>query len=56
MKEQSNQIAKDLLDIEAIFLPNEPFTWAKRHQKPYLLRQSNHYELSTCTSRPLLKA
>lgn len=29
MKEQSNQIAKDLLDIEAIFLrPNEPFTWA----------------------------
>ena len=35
MKEQSNQIAKDLLDIEAIFLrPNEPFTWASGIKSP----------------------
>ncbi|MFS0937402.1 orotate phosphoribosyltransferase [Enterococcus casseliflavus] len=35
MKEQSNQIAKDLLDIEAIFLrPNEPFTWASSIKSP----------------------
>ncbi|EPH64321.1 orotate phosphoribosyltransferase [Enterococcus casseliflavus] len=35
MKEQSNQIAKDLLDIEAVFLrPNEPFTWASGIKSP----------------------
>lgn len=35
MKEQSNQIAQDLLDIEAIFLrPNEPFTWASGIKSP----------------------
>lgn len=35
MKEQSNQIAKDLLDIEAIFLrPNELFTWASGIKSP----------------------
>lgn len=35
MKEQSNQIAKDLLDIEAIFLrPNKPFTWASGIKSP----------------------
>lgn len=35
MKEQSNQVAKDLLDIEAIFLrPNEPFTWASGIKSP----------------------
>lgn len=35
MKEQSNQIAKDLLDIEAIFLrPNEPFSWASGIKSP----------------------
>ena len=35
MTEQSNQIAKDLLDIEAIFLrPNEPFTWASGIKSP----------------------
>lgn len=35
MKEQSNQIAKDLLDIEAIFLrPNEPLTWASGIKSP----------------------
>lgn len=35
MKEQSNQIAKDLLDIEALFLrPNEPFTWASGIKSP----------------------
>ncbi|WP_313151468.1 orotate phosphoribosyltransferase [Enterococcus sp.] len=35
MQEQSNQIAKDLLDIEAIFLrPNEPFTWASGIKSP----------------------
>ena len=35
MKEQFNQIAKDLLDIEAIFLrPNEPFTWASGIKSP----------------------
>lgn len=35
MKVQSNQIAKDLLDIEAIFLrPNEPFTWASGIKSP----------------------
>ncbi len=35
MKEQSNQIAKDLLVIEAIFLrPNEPFTWASGIKSP----------------------
>ena len=35
MKEQSNQSAKDLLDIEAIFLrPNEPFTWASGIKSP----------------------
>ena len=35
MKEQSNQIAKELLAIEAIFLrPNEPFTWASGIKSP----------------------
>ena len=55
MTKVAKKIAKDLLDIEAVFLnPNEPFTWASGIKSPIYC--DNRITMSYPAVRKLQKA